>query len=81
MINMETSKEKICPLSLSGEVWTACVEAECAWWCGFAQDCAVPLLAGMFADSDVCKTAFCEPPYPESLEEIRRKLKEKRSYT
>lgn len=35
-----------------------CTEAECAWWCGFAKDCAVPLLAGMFAESDACNTKF-----------------------
>lgn len=35
-----------------------CTGTECAWWCGFAQDCAVPLLAGMFADSEICRTKF-----------------------
>lgn len=49
----ETVKDKICPLTHA-----LCKEAHCAWWCGFAQDCAVPLLAGMFADSDVCQTRF-----------------------
>lgn len=35
-----------------------CAETECSWWCGFAQDCSVPLLAGMFAGSDACNTKF-----------------------
>lgn len=39
---------KRCPIFAS-----ACLESECAWWCGFAKDCAVPLLSGMFADSSI----------------------------
>lgn len=46
---METAKDTICPLS-----GKPCKAEACAWWCKFAKDCAVPLLAGMFADSDVC---------------------------
>lgn len=30
-----------------------CIDEECAWWCRFAKDCAVPLLAGMLADSSI----------------------------
>lgn len=45
-VNMETSKNKICPLSAR-----PCKESSCAWWHGLAEDCAVVLLAGMFADS------------------------------
>lgn len=56
---MGTSKGKICPI-LSGPStdWEDCRESKCAWWCGFAQDCAVPLLAGMFADSKSCNIEF-----------------------
>lgn len=43
---METARSKRCPLTGS-----MCRTKFCAWWCGFADDCAVPLLAGMFADS------------------------------
>lgn len=51
---METSKNKICPLLKDRD----CIENSCAFWCDFAQDCSVPLLAGMFADSSVCNTVF-----------------------
>lgn len=54
-IEMEAAKDKICPLT--GKV---CKENVCAWWCEFAKDCAVPLLAGMFADSDVCNNRWEE---------------------
>lgn len=54
---METGKEKFCPV-ISTDGYCKCRGAECAWWCGFALDCAVPLLAGMFADSEICRTKF-----------------------
>lgn len=53
---MESSKKKICPFM--GNAY--CQEERCAWWCSFAQDCAVPLLAGMFADCDICNNIFEE---------------------
>lgn len=52
---MESAKDKRCPL-----IQKVCCEESCAWWCGFAKDCAVPLLAGMFADCDVCNNVFME---------------------
>lgn len=52
---METAKDKVCPMS-----GRPCKEEACAWWCKFAKDCAVPLLAGMFADSDVCNNRWEE---------------------
>lgn len=52
---METAKDKICPLN--SEV---CKTTDCGWWCVFAGDCAVPLLAGMFADSEICRNVFEE---------------------
>lgn len=42
---METSKNKICPLSAR-----PCKEHLCAWWHGLAEDCAVPILVGVLAD-------------------------------
>lgn len=56
---MESSKGKFCPV-ISTDGYYVCKESGCAWWCGFAQDCAVPLLAGMFADSETCRTVFKE---------------------
>lgn len=35
-----------------------CLKERCMWWCGFADDCAVSLLASMFADSSICRNAF-----------------------
>lgn len=56
---MESSKGKICPFSYASDFPDEiCHESQCAWWCSFAGDCAVPLLAGMFADSDACNTHF-----------------------
>ena len=49
---MDEYKEKLCPIRN-----TKCQPA-CAWWCDFGHECAVPLLAGMFADSEICKTIF-----------------------
>lgn len=47
---METSKDKICPFLMSNlPIIRHCLESRCAWWCGFAQDCAVPLLTWMLA--------------------------------
>lgn len=31
-----------------------CIEGKRGWWFGWDTDCAVPLLAGMFADSEIC---------------------------
>lgn len=52
---MEGNSEKICPV-ISTDDYYLCKGEKCAWWCSFANDCAVPLLAGMFADSDICRT-------------------------
>lgn len=49
---METSKEKFCPV-ISTDGYYKCKGAECAWWCDFAQDCAIPLVAGILADSSI----------------------------
>lgn len=59
---MENSEGKICPLiSIAYTATTVkCKAEQCAWWRTNAQDCAVPLLAGMFADSDTCPTKFKE---------------------
>lgn len=56
-INMD----KVCPLRLGGKDYAArpeCIGARCSWWCDFANDCSIPLLAGMFADSSVCRNTF-----------------------
>ena len=35
-----------------------CIGKDCSWWCEFAQDCAVPLIAGILADSSICMTGW-----------------------
>lgn len=45
---MESAKGKICPM-----IGKTCAEDKCAWWCDFGQDCAVPLTAGILADSEI----------------------------
>lgn len=53
---MESSKDKKCPFMMtvsSPFVSGECIEEQCAWWCGFAQDCAAPLIAGILADSSI----------------------------
>lgn len=50
---------KICPfLIYNVPPADKCIGKRCAFWCDFARECAVPLLAGMFADSDICNTGF-----------------------
>ena len=52
---------KFCPIMVAGgnpSTPSFCIEEECAWWCKFAKDCAIPLLAGMFADSTICQNVF-----------------------
>ena len=58
---MADAKLKPCPIMIAGNMPSAmCIGADCAWWCGFADECAIPLLAGMFADSDICRNVFEE---------------------
>ena len=44
---------KKCPIS-----GKSCEQSECMWWCDFGKDCAVSLLAEMFADSEICRNSF-----------------------
>lgn len=50
---MESTKDKFCPITRQ-----KCKAEKCGWWCGWAKDCAVPLLAGMFADSEICRNVW-----------------------
>jgi hypothetical protein len=51
-------RDKLCPLlSTSGRTYK-CFGKECGWWCEFAEDCAVPLVAGILADSSICQNAW-----------------------
>lgn len=55
------NKEKLCPFKFSGKQGQEKCQGEmCAFWCEFANGCAVLLLAGMFADSGICQNVFKE---------------------
>lgn len=50
-------QEKLCPLMAMEREYSSrlpCIGAKCAWWCEFAGCCAVPLTAGILADSSIC---------------------------
>lgn len=51
---------KPCPIMVASANMqsTLCIQHHCAWWCAYANDCSIPLLAGMFADSEICRTVF-----------------------
>lgn len=50
---------KICPYRMDNmPPADRCIGERCAFWCDFSTECAVPALAGMFADSDICNTCF-----------------------
>lgn len=54
---------KICPLRTARPVDASqCIGENCAWWCKFAKQCAVPLAAEILADSDICNNVW-EPVY------------------
>lgn len=48
---------KFCPFMIN-KGNGRCIGEDCSWWCKWANDCSVPLLAGMFADSTVCQSVF-----------------------
>lgn len=52
--------EKVCPLRFNDTLVSRpkCIGEECSWWCNFADSCSIPLLAGMFADSSICRNVF-----------------------
>ena len=54
MGNVSTN-DKMCPLTRQ-----TCSGGKGAFWCNWGGDCSVPLLAAMFADSEICRTYFPE---------------------
>lgn len=56
---MENKKE--CPFRMnSNYLFKDCIGASCMWWREYARDCAIPLLADMFADSEICRSVFTD---------------------
>ena len=57
---------KICPICAAGAndfvSCCYCIREDCAWWAEWANDCSVPVIAGILADSTICRNEFSEPP-------------------
>lgn len=49
---------KVCPMMIGKKANPLCIGECCAWWCRFAEDCAVPLIAGILVDSSICNNVF-----------------------
>lgn len=50
-----------CPIMVAGgnmQINGYCIGKDCSWWCDWANSCSIPLLAGMFADSEICRNVF-----------------------
>ena len=61
VVEQTAQKGDFCPLMVSGgnmHINGRCIGTDCAWFCGFARSCSIPLLAGMFADSEICRNVF-----------------------
>ena len=56
-------ERKVCPICVAGanNFVNYCIGEDCAWWVKWAEECSVPLIAGMFADSSICRNAFPTP--------------------
>ena len=52
---------KYCPIMVAGgnmQISGVCIGKDCAWWLPFANDCALPTIAGILADSTICQNVF-----------------------
>ena len=51
--------KRVCPFRMnSNYMFKECIGKSCRWWREYAKDCAIPLLADMFAESETCRTEF-----------------------
>lgn len=61
-------KDKVCPICVAGAnnavCW--CIYENCAWWAEWANDCSIPLIASILADSSICLNDFSRPPKEET---------------
>lgn len=53
-------KFKVCPLRCADKTKPIayCMGDACAWWCDWAKECAIPLTAGILADSSICQNTW-----------------------
>lgn len=51
---------KVCPIFIAGSnnFVGRCIGEDCGWWLTFAEDCAIPVIAGVLADSTICTNVF-----------------------
>lgn len=64
---MMNALDKLCPMKqLNGY----CIGELCAWWLKFAKECAVPVAAGILADSTICRNIFDEAEGEEDNAEM-----------
>ena len=53
------NEKKFCPIMICSHATSGrCIGQDCAWWFDIAKDCSVPLLAGMFAESEIYRNVF-----------------------
>ena len=59
------AKSKSCPIRIPFQysnrehcLDAKCIGKDCAWWSGWAQDCSIPLIAGILADSTICRNEW-----------------------
>ena len=51
---------RYCPIMVAGANThvSQCIGKDCAWWLPYANDCALPVVAGILADSTICQNVF-----------------------
>lgn len=51
---------KYCPIMVAGANThvSECIGKDCAWWIPYANDCALPVVAAILADSTICQNVF-----------------------
>ena len=51
---------KYCPIMVAGGNThvSQCIGKDCVWWLPYANDCALPVVAGILADSKICQNVF-----------------------
>ena len=51
---------KYCPIMVAGAntYVSQCIGKDCAWWLPYANDCALPVVAEILADSTICQNVF-----------------------
>ena len=51
---------KYCPIMVAGgnTYVSQCIGKDCAWWLPYANDCALPVVAGILATAPICQNVF-----------------------